>query len=212
MLLKGPVPAPVGVQPEQVHLIGADLPAGGVEGPPDAVAVLCLVQIDLPVHPPELIGGVHIEQEQSAGPQPAVYPPQRLPQVCRPGEVVQRVQGGDRRIHLHAQVQAGHGLVQEHRRLLQRRRLPGRLGQHLLGSVHGDHPVSPLRQQAGHGAGSAGQVQHRLHREGASVELPRQVVCPPAVFHIHCQGIVAGGQGVITAHLSRFLYRAKIFS
>ena len=44
------------------------------------------------------------------------------------------------------------------------------------------------------------------------VELPRQVVCPPAVFHIHCQGIVAGGQGVITAHLSRFLYRAKIFS
>ena len=95
---------------------------------------------------------------------------------------------------------------------LQRRRLPGRLGQHLLGSVHGDHPVSPLRQQAGHGAGSAGQVQHRLHREGASVELPRQVVCPPAVFHIHCQGIVAGGQGVITAHLSRFLYRAKIFS
>lgn len=67
-------------------------------------------------------------------------------------------------------------------------------------------------QQAGHGAGSAGQVQHRLHREGASVELPRQVVCPPAVFHIHCQGIVAGGQGVITAHLSRFLYRAKIFS
>ena len=47
--------------------------------------------------------------------------------------------------------------------------------------------------------------------EGASAELPRQVVCPPAVFHIHRQGVVAGGQGVITAHFFRFFIRSKTF-
>ena len=48
-----------------VHLIGADLLFLGKEGPPDAEALLRLVHVELPVHPPELVGGVHVEEEQA---------------------------------------------------------------------------------------------------------------------------------------------------
>ena len=73
VLLKGAVPE-LSVPLKQIHTVGADIGLFVEFSPPDAVDILILVEKNLPVHCPELLGGIHIENEQSAGVQNLVNP------------------------------------------------------------------------------------------------------------------------------------------
>ena len=209
VLLEGAVPGPVGPEAEQVHLIGADLPLLREEGPPDTDGLLRLVHVELPVHPPELAGRVHVEQKQSPRLQGAADTAEGLPQVPLRRQIVQGVQGGDHRVHRPEQAEARHGLMEEQGRALQALRLCRRLGQHLLGGVRGDDLIAPLRQQARDGPRAAAQVQHRLHGDGAFFQPPDEKRRPAAVGPVGHQAVIAGGQGAVGAHEGLSFIRAK---
>lgn len=107
--------------------------------------------------------------------------------------------------------QLRHGLAQEQRRLpRQGRRFLCRLGQHLLRGIRGCYLIPRLGQQAGNGSGTAGQVQHGVHRGLALPEGPHQKRRPAPVLRVCHQGIIAVRQRLIALHCFLFFVRAKI--
>ena len=193
MLLIVPLPCSIRLQAEQIHLIGADFRLFREKCAPDAVAVLCFIGVELAVHPPELVRGIDVKNEASAGLEIAEHPAERLPDVLFPCQIVQGIQRGHRRVHRLQQME------------LRRRRFIHSLRQHLFRQVGSRHVVPLRRQQAGNGAGTAGQIQNRPHRDGAFLEQLYQIVCPPPVHSVGHQAVITGGQRIVAAHASGFL-------
>ena len=82
MLLKGAVPH-LSLPLKKIHAVGADIGFFVKFSPPDAVDIVILIQKDLAVHSPELFRGIDIENEDAAGVQSLVDPPDGLFAVGR---------------------------------------------------------------------------------------------------------------------------------
>ena len=143
-------------------------------------------------------------EENLVGVQIPEHPPEGFPDVPLPGQVIQGIQRGNRRIHRLQQPESRHGLPQKKRRPFQIRRFPHSLRQHFLRQIRGRHVITLRRQQTGNGAGAAGQIQYRMHRNGAPAEKFFQKVRPAAVNTVGHQAVIAGGQCIVAAHASGF--------
>ena len=191
-------PQPAGLQPEDVHSIGADAPALRPVGPPDAVGILALVQKHLAVQAPELLRGVDVKEEEAAGHEEGVHPPEGPGQLFGAGDVVDAVQAAHAGVDSAVEIQLLHGLMQKDR--LDGACAPAflrRLGQHLLGQVGADHLIAPLRQDTGQAPGAAGQIQHRADGQPAAGEVLLQIVGPAGIVHVGGKGVVAPRQEFI---------------
>ena len=197
--LQLPLPCTVPAAVEEIHVIGTQSPV--ILRAPDAVGVLRLVQKDLSIQRRQLGHGIDVEHQQPAGGDEQVQPPEGALHIGGAGEIVQAVQTADGGIHRAVKIQLGHGLVQEDGgdALHLSAFLHGG-GQHLLGAIHADEFIAPARQQPRHGAGAAGQIQHRVDGDTAAAEELFQKVRPLLVAYVGGQGIVGRRKPLIAAH------------
>ena len=185
---------------EQVHAVGADIGLLVELAAPDAEDVVVLVDEHLAVHGPELFRGVDVEDEDAAGIQDSVGPPDGGFAVSGVRDIVQAVQGADGHVHGSGEPQIPEVLAGEHGPVFHVHGLHHGLRQHFLGQVHAGDLIALPGQDLGHGAGAAGHIHHGAGRQA----LPLQDLLVEGhgglVVNIVGQAVVAGRQIMISVH------------
>lgn len=111
VILEPALPRAVRPQVKEVDIVAA-YPAAELRAP-DAVGVLRLVEVDLPVETEELLWRVHVENERTAGRDEQVQPLEGALHVAGICQIVETVETADRRVDRSVQVELRHRLVQE---------------------------------------------------------------------------------------------------
>ena len=203
MLLEVALPGIVLIPGENIHPVGADPAALFKLRAPDAVDILRLIQPDLTVQSHQLLGAVDVKHQQSAGGDEQLQPLEGALHIPGPGQIVDAVETADGGIHCAVEIQFRHALAEKYRRLTLQIHgfLPG-LRQHIGAAVHRDHLIAALGVDRRHGAGTAGQIQHSMHRNTALFKEFFDIICPALIVYIAGQPVVNTGQCLVSAHSS----------
>ena len=208
MLLEAALPE-LALPAEEIDAVIADAFVGIELRAPDAVAVLILVEEDLPVQPAQLLRRVDVEEKHAAGAQRLKDAAERAAHVLRLGDVVQTVEQAEDRVDRLRKTQALHRLPDKERGMLQRGAFLRGDGEHLLGAVGGEHAIAALRQQNRQRAGPAGKVEHRLRMLPGTVQNRLQKAQCFGIGNVFRQPVIGGGKRFICHFVSPSSCRSR---